>query len=137
MSELYHYGIKGMKWGVRRTPEQLGHSPFKSDTPASLSSKRQIADASRNITNEARNITNTIGRNKRVSKVRDLSEMTDQELRDAINRMNMEQQYKSLTANQTSRGESYLNEILELGGSALAVTSSVLGIALAIKQLRG
>lgn len=23
--ELKHYGVKGMKWGVRRTPEQLGH----------------------------------------------------------------------------------------------------------------
>lgn len=23
--ELYHYGVKGMKWGVRRSPEQLGH----------------------------------------------------------------------------------------------------------------
>lgn len=24
-SFLIHYGVKGMKWGVRRTPEQLGH----------------------------------------------------------------------------------------------------------------
>lgn len=22
---LIHYGVKGMKWGVRRTPEELGH----------------------------------------------------------------------------------------------------------------
>lgn len=26
-NELYHHGIKGMKWGVRRTPAQLGHRP--------------------------------------------------------------------------------------------------------------
>ena len=24
-SELYHHGVKGQKWGVRRTPEQLGY----------------------------------------------------------------------------------------------------------------
>lgn len=23
-NELYHYGVKGMKWGIRRTPQQLG-----------------------------------------------------------------------------------------------------------------
>lgn len=29
MAELQHYGMKGMKWGVRRTPAQLGHSKTK------------------------------------------------------------------------------------------------------------
>lgn len=28
-NELTHYGIKGMKWGVRRTPAQLGHDLMK------------------------------------------------------------------------------------------------------------
>ncbi len=34
--ELQHHGVKGMKWGVRRTPEQLGHNP-----PAKKKKKKQ------------------------------------------------------------------------------------------------
>ena len=36
--ELYHYGVKGQKWGVRRTPEQLGRST-KSIATSSKSDK--------------------------------------------------------------------------------------------------
>lgn len=28
-NELYHHGVKGQKWGVRRTPKQLGHDKPK------------------------------------------------------------------------------------------------------------
>lgn len=44
--ELMHYGVKGMKWGVRRTPEQLGHKRVtNTNNPQELSSfmKRKIS----------------------------------------------------------------------------------------------
>lgn len=37
--ELMHHGVKGMKWGVIRTPAQLGHKPPKSKRLSAKASK--------------------------------------------------------------------------------------------------
>lgn len=47
--ELQHYGILGMKWGVRRTPEQLGHGPTKAEKKELRTAKRHVAAAKRNL----------------------------------------------------------------------------------------
>lgn len=44
-TELKHYGIKGMKWGVRRTPEQLGHVRSLRDTHKTTTDPSKMSDA--------------------------------------------------------------------------------------------
>ena len=45
--QLTHHGVKGMKWGVRRTPAQLGHKPSttrkKKAAPKSSTAKKKPA----------------------------------------------------------------------------------------------
>lgn len=121
---LQHHGIKGMKWGVRRTPEQLQRTKNHIDTAS-------------NMVKEAKNINNSVSKIRSTVKKKDLSKMSDQELRDRVNRMNLEQQFSQLSSGKVSKGESYVRNTLEIAGSALAVTSSAIAIAVGIKQLRG
>lgn len=49
MSELYHHGIKGMKWGIRRTPEQLGHKPTRSERKQRKKLTKDLAAAQKYV----------------------------------------------------------------------------------------
>jgi hypothetical protein len=123
--ELYHHGIKGMKWGVRRTPEQLGRM-------------KNTVDSANNIVRNTGKISTSVGNMKSHKEAeKDVSKMSDEELKAAVKRMNMEQQYRDLKSKQTTSGQTYVRETLEIAGSALAITSSAIGIAVAIKQLKG
>ena len=63
--------------------------------------------------------------------------MSDQELRNKINRELLERQYNDVFNPPTvSKGRQYIGKILETTGTVLAIGSSALGIALAIKDLR-
>ena len=121
---LKHHGVKGMKWGVRKETLVTG---------------ARIAKSASEGFKSASNIAGTVNNNKTPSKkVRnDLSQMSDDELRRRINRLNMEQQYSNLNPSRTSRGASFAKSTLEVAGSVAAIAGSALSIALAIKQLKG
>lgn len=164
MSELYHWGKKGMKWGVRRyqnkdgTLTPAGQKRYARDqrenagkkkgnkvgaadpdrwVKEDLTRSRKLADETRGLTNNLKQINDYQMRNKPRAKM-DLSNMTDKQMRDEINRALLERQYNDVfNPQKVSRGREIVTKTLEYGGSALAVTSSALGIALAIKELRG
>lgn len=152
MNELYHHGIKGMHWGVRRYQNKsggltsLGRNRYNGDGNKSnrgfkkedIERTKKIADTSRQFTNESRNLGNAITKiqNKRIKRM-DLSSMSDQELRNRINREMLERQYdNTFNPKRIRSGREYAMDVLEVAGTALGATASALSIALAIKELR-
>lgn len=111
---LEHHGILGQKWGVRRTPAQLGHVTVKKNSSGE-------SKAIGNNTSDQNKVKKTPGKAVKRSTV-----MSDDELRQRINRLNMEEQYDNLVARQKARGtgtaKKLLGEAMEnLGRKALGV----------------
>ena len=67
----------------------------------------------------------------------DLTQMTDKELQQAVNRLNMEERYSQVMQqrHKLERGESKVNQILDVAGNVLAGATTALTIAVAIKEL--
>lgn len=105
-NELYHYGVKGMRWGVRRTAAQLGHLVKKGASKI----KNRISES-----NEKRKIRKQNEANKR----KPVSEMTDDELKQRLNRLDMEKRYsdymKALNPKKESKVKKVVGEILSNG----------------------
>ena len=135
-NELYHHGIKGMKWGVRRTPAQLGHDTGGVD----LQKAKKKVEAANTIVNESQNINKKVSSRKQrkiqKQQVQNARAMTDQELRERVNRLNMEQQYARLSTEQMSAGKVNVDRVLSEVGTVVALTNSVLAIALAVQKLK-
>ena len=104
-----------------------------------LERSKRLTDASNQMTNNFKNANReSMNRAKNKKKKMDLSNMTDKEMRDQINRALLEKQYDDMfNPPQVSKGREFATNALEVAGSTLAITSSALGIALAIKELKG
>ena len=122
-ANLSHHGVQGMHWGVRRTEAQLG-------------ADKKILDASGSAVRESKNINTAIRGARTTGKLKEAESLSDQELKDRVARMNLEQQYSALSAAKTSKGQAYVQNVLDVGGSVLAIAGSAAAIALAVKQLK-
>jgi hypothetical protein len=141
-NQLYHWGIKGMKWGVRRYQNEDGSltaAGKKRMSEGDIQSGKRVLDESSQMANKLKNATDASIRNAKNDRPRmDLSNMTDKQMRDEINRALLERQYNEMFAPQKStKGRETVSRALEVAGNVLAIGSTALGIAVAIKQLTG
>lgn len=97
--ELMHYGILGMKWGVRRSEAQLARARKR------LKSKREVEDNASDDYKRARS--------------KSTKEMSDVELQAAIRRLQMEKQYRDLNPPTVSRGKKITNTVMNAAGNVL------------------
>lgn len=112
--ELYHYGVKGMKWGIRRTPAQLGHDVSKRAKKVGSAVGSTLKKAGSSTISAIKSRQAAKKNSKELKKIRKkpLSEMSDDELRKTIQRMQLEQQYANLQPKKVSAGKKFVNDFV-------------------------
>ena len=95
-----------MKWGVRRTPAQLGRKPTSSNKSLSEKKKSEPKPKAKAETKSESSKEETAPKKKSVK------EMSDEELNAAISRLQLEQKYKELSPQKVSTGKAVAKRIL-------------------------
>lgn len=120
-NELYHYGVMGMKWGVRRYQNKDG-------TLTAAGKKQKKKTLSADDKEKAR----------RKSDLKKRRTMSDADIKKRIERMKLEKEFKNLTKEDISPGKKYVGEIMSSAGkkalSVVAAGAMVYGVKVAMTR---
>lgn len=108
-NELTHWGIKGMKWGIRRFQNKDGSLTAKGKKRYSEKGDDSLDETVE--TKRAKLLKSTDA--KELYKNRDL--LTTQELNDRLNRINTEQRLSEIAAKQKKSGYDRIDKALKFG----------------------
>lgn len=102
-NELMHHGIHGMRWGVRRYQNKDG-----SLTVAGRKRINQLDSEYKRLTGKKLSESSESNTVKKTSaKPKKISEMTNEEIQEKINRIRLERTLESLTPKEISSGEKF------------------------------
>lgn len=104
--ELKHFGIRGMKWGIRgRRLMRLSSSNKNIDT-GEVNARSRMSSTDSRIAGKLRG--------------RKLNELSNEELKTLTTRLSLEKQYKELTKVDPKPGAKFVGEVLQSAGKQLA-----------------
>ena len=161
--EIKHHGIKGQKWGVRRYQNEDGSltakgkqrygtkENFERQYPQESKKKmkkakgevdvyKDVAGKAKRGMEEGREKKNKQQKENVDKDVRERAyKMSDQELRDVVNRLNMEERYAQVMREReyVEVGKSKAEKFMDHTLTALNIASTGLAIAIAVKELKG
>ena len=101
-NELYHHGVKGMKWGVRKTPvrSSSGATQKRKSNTLSLFKKKKTTHK-------------VSSANSSPAQTKSIKDMSDDELRKKIERVQLEQDYLQLDPKAVSRGKRITKRVMD------------------------
>ena len=108
-NELYHYGVLGMKWGVRRSKGSSGRPTSTKKTKKMTADEKRKASMRKDV------------KNRRT--------LSDADLKKKIERIKSEKQLKDLTNEEIAPGKKFVSDVLSSSGKKVA-TALVTGAAL-------